>query len=244
MRKLKLTVAYQGTRFHGWQRQADPRTVQGELERAIEAVTGRFVPVVGAGRTDAGVHAEAQVAHVSTSCALPAARLQAALNAHLPEDVAVTALDDVPAEFHARKSARGKVYRYALYVGPVRPVLNRHCVHRVREKLSTGRMRKAAAILVGRHDFRVFADARIKVLSSVRTVRELRVTRRGWVIDITVVGEGFLWKMVRSIAGTLVEVGRGKLDPEEVAHIIESGRRDLAGPTLPAKGLTLVRVEY
>jgi tRNA pseudouridine38-40 synthase len=244
MRKLKLTVAYEGTRFHGWQCQGELRTVQGELERALKAVTGRAGAVLGAGRTDAGVHAQGQAAHFVTSSQLPAQRLQAALNANLPDDVTVTVLEEVASDFHARKSARLKVYEYRIYTGPTRPVMERAFVYYIRSAPSVARMKKAAAFLVGRHDFRAFADAQARVAHHVRTVRCVAVRRRAKEIVITVSGEGFLWKMVRSIAGTLVEVGRGKMEPEEVAELLRSGRRDRAGPTLPARGLTLLRVEY
>jgi len=244
MRKIKITVAYEGTRFHGWQRQAALRTVQGELERAVCAVTGRHCVVHGAGRTDSGVHALAQVAHFSTASKLEPERLRAAINAHLGRDVAVTNAEEVPEDFHARKSARLKVYRYDLFVSPVRPVLERNFVYHVRSELSVARMRRAAKVLIGRHDFRAFADAQAEVGHHLRTVTDVTIGRKGPLLSITVSGEGFLWKMVRSIAGTLVAVGRGKLAPEDVRGILESRRRELAGETLPAKGLTLVRVEY
>jgi len=217
MRKIKLTVTYEGARFHGWQRQPGRRSVQGELEKAVEGVTGRPGPVVGAGRTDAGVHAKAQAAHFSTTTSIGADRLVHALNAHLPRDLAVLQAEDVDKEFHARINARGKVYRYRLYVGAVRPVRERAFVHHVRSKLNLTRMRKAARLLVGRHNFKGFADAQAAVRHHVRTI---------------------------SLVGTLVEVGRGKFNGDRIKEILRTGRRDLAGPTLPAKGLTLVKVEY
>lgn len=244
MRRIKITLAYEGTRFHGWQRQLKLRTVQAELEGAVHAVTGKRVTVHGAGRTDSGVHALAQVAHFSTASRLEPERLRAALNAHLPREVAITGAEEAPADFHARKSARLKVYRYDLYVASVRPVLERNFVYHVRSKLSLTRMRRAARVLVGRHDFRAFADAGAVVRHFIRTVKDITISRKGLVWSITVSGEGFLWKMVRSIAGTLLAAGRGKLSVEDVREALESRRRELAGETLPAKGLTLVRVEY
>jgi len=244
MRRIKITVSYDGTRFHGWQRQLELRTVQAELEDAVEAVTGKHAAVHGSGRTDSGVHAEAQVAHFSTSSKLAPEKLRAALNAHVGKDVAVIEAGEASKDFHARKSARLKTYRYDLYVSPVRPVLNRGCVYHVRSKLSLAAMRRAAKILVGRHDFRAFTDAQAVVHHCVRTVTNITVTRKGAVWSIKVTGEGFLWKMVRSIAGALLDAGRGKLTTDDVREILESGRRELAAPTLPARGLTLVCVEY
>jgi len=245
-RTLRLTLEYDGTEFEGWQSQgAGHRTVQDVLEAALEQVTGRRCPVAGAGRTDAGVHAEGQVASCRPSTALSPEDLCRALNAVLPLDLAVREVAPVPAGFHARRSARGKLYRYALWNGPVRSPLRERTHWGVRTPLDVGAMRAAAALLVGTHDFAAFQSSGGGTRTSVRTLERLDVEGApGGEIRVWAGADGFLRHMVRALVGTLVEVGRGRRAPGDLPEVLASGDRARAGPTAPARGLTLVRVEY
>jgi tRNA pseudouridine38-40 synthase len=243
-RNVKLVIAYDGTDFAGWQRQANTGTVQGVVEETIARVTGERPTVIGAGRTDAGVHACGQVANFRTTSRLSASELQRALNALLPPSVAVLQAEDVPAEFHARFGALGKHYRYTLYLGPVRPVFDRERVLHVRAHLNLAAMRRAARPLVGEHDFAAFTTHAEEAKSTVRRIEDVSIRRNGSRVLVDIIGSGFLYGMVRAIVGTLLEVGRGKLPPEALADILASCDRRRAGPTAPAHGLCLMSVRY
>jgi len=247
MRNLKITLQYDGTNYVGWQRQAAGTSIQGLLEEALAPMAGGAVVVHGAGRTDAGVHALAQIATVSFGGALEAPTLARALNAVLPSDVRVLAVDEVPHEFHARFSAVGKVYEYRIVNAPiVSPFVVRYAWH-VSQPLDIEAMRAASTELVGAHDFAAFQGAGSDVGSSERFVRRLEWdVGRGFELPIVmrIEGDGFLRHMVRNIVGTLVEVGVGRWPPSRVADILASRDRSGAGPTAPALGLFLVRVEY
>jgi len=245
MRTLKFTIAYDGTRYAGWQVQKGRRpTIQGTLERVLSRILRESVKVVGSGRTDAGVHAQAQVAHVRTRSRLPCRRLLQSVNALLPTDIAVLRVEEAAPGFHARFDAVGKRYRYRIFTGPVVPPFIRPYVHHVRVPLDVALMRREAAGLKRRHDFRAFARAGSGRTSSVRTVAEIAVIRRGQELHVEVEGNGFLHTMVRSIAGTLLDVGRGSLPPGRIRTMLRTKQRRLAGATAPAKGLTLVSVTY
>lgn len=245
MRNLKLTVAYDGTDFAGWQVQPDRRTVQGEIEQAWRAVTAEQVRTTASGRTDAGVHAEGQVVGIETSSNLPTERILAALNAKLPEDVVVRSVADAPVGFHATHDALRKTYRYQIHNSRVPPLFDRKFVwHLPTGELSEQAMGQGGAGLVGRHDFACFQSVGSDRATTVRTITQLEVSRRGERIDIEVTGDGFLYNMVRAIAGTLVEIGRGSHPPEWMAEVLASRDRKLAGPTAPACGLILAVVEY
>lgn len=248
---FKLLIQYDGTDFHGWQMQgAGERTVQGELARALSLIDGRAVVVQGAGRTDAGVHALGQVASVELRRELSGDKLRAAINGNLAPDVRVIEAEPVAPDFHARYSARGKTYRYRVFNARyASPFLLRYA-HTDARPLDVARMRECARLFVGTHDWTAFSAAQADVETRVRTVTRLAVRDvwsdegRGRLIEITASAEGFLRYMVRSIAGTLLEVGRGQMDAAQVERAIESGERSLAGATAPAKGLTLVEVHY
>jgi len=257
MRTVKLTVAYDGTRFVGWQRQASGESIQGWLERALEPLEGAPVTVHGAGRTDAGVHALGQVASVSLGGTHDSATLMRALNAQLPPDIRVRAVEDVAADFHARFSARRKTYRYLVRNATFANPFERTFAWHVPEPLRVTDMIAAAASLRGRHDFSAFRSTGSDVTTTVRTIRrsELRgladaqylpdTSAGGVLLAYEVEGEGFLRHMVRAIVGTLVEVGRGARTAESMTSLLEVGTaRAEAGPTAPAHGLYLVGVAY
>ncbi len=244
VRTLVLEIAWHGAAFHGWQRQEGCPTVQGELERAWTAVTGERVPIEGASRTDRGVHALGQVAHLRTASPLPLERVRPALNAHLPEAVVVRRAAEAAPGFHARFGARGKRYLYALWNAPVRPVILRGLVAWERRSLDPGRMREAAARLQGRHDFAAFQGAGSPREDTVRHLRAIRIRAHRGRILFLVEGDGFLYRMVRNLVGTLLEVGRGARGPAWVESVLAGRDRRRAGPTAPAEGLYLYRVLY
>lgn len=251
----KLTLAYNGAAFCGWQVQlhkqaGEQRTVQGELERAVAVLEGDRRAVHGAGRTDAGVHAEAQVASVRMNRDLPVHKLRAALNGNLPPDVRVIEVEHVADDFHARFSAVGKTYRYRVFNAAfVSPFLAGRALTEMRP-LDVECMKRAAKIFVGRHDWTAFSSAQSDVEDRVRCVTMMEVKdywndeARGRVVEITTSGEGFLRFMVRSIVGTLLAVGRGEIEIAQIEAAIRTGDRTLSGATAAAHGLTLVRVHY
>lgn len=245
MRTLKLTVQYDGSPYVGWQRQAEGTSIQGLLEEALAPIEGSPVTVHGAGRTDAGVHALAQVASVRLTASLDEQTLRRALNAVLPPDVRVTEVEQAADDFHARFSARGKVYEYRIVNAPfVSPFLYRYAWHIV-PRLDLDAMRTGAAALVGRHDFAAFQGAGSSAATTERTIERLEWEDQGsGQLTLRVHGDGFLRHMVRNIAGTLVEVGLGRWQASRVAEILGSRDRGQAGPTAPAHGLFLVRVLY
>ncbi len=232
--------------FAGWQRQDGFDTVQEQLERACATVFGELIAVHGAGRTDAGVHALRQTAHVTLPGTYQVPWLVRALNGNLPRDISVRSARPVPAEFHARFSARGKRYLYRYFVGPDRPVFGWDRFHWIRRPVDLAAMRSAASELVGKKDFAAFAsnsgDGRNR--STVRRVDHLHLIRRPWGVDLFIKGTGFLYNMVRAIAGTVQDVGLLRYPPRYVAEILAARDRSLAGMTAPAHGLYLLRVLY
>jgi tRNA pseudouridine38-40 synthase len=246
-RTFKLTVQYDGTGLVGWQRQPEGTSVQGLLEAALAPLAGSPVTVHGAGRTDAGVHALAQVASASFATRHDPATLLRAINAVLPEGVRVTAAEEAPPEFHARFSAVGKVYEYRIVnASIISPFLVRYAFH-VPQPLDRDAMERASRLLVGRHDFAAFQGTGTPVRDSERTVHAIRWAGRcafDEPLAMTIEGDGFLRRMVRNIAGTIVDVGLGRWTPEAVAEILGSRDRSRAGNAAPAHGLFLVRVLY
>jgi len=241
---IKVVLEYDGSDFAGWQQQAKGRTVEGELRRALREVTGKDHVVYAAGRTDAGAHAEGQVANFQTDGRITPHRLMAALNARLPEDVAVLTAEEVPDDFHARYSARWRRYRYRYLDRTARPALQRGRCWHVRGPLEVAAMAKAARALVGRHDWTSYCSASEPARDRVRTMRSAVVARRGEFVELELVAEGFLRGLVRSIAGALAEVGRGERPPEWVGQVLRARDRRKAPRTAPAGGLTLMEVIY
>jgi tRNA pseudouridine38-40 synthase len=243
-RTLKITLAYDGTRFVGWQRQAEGESIQGLLEDALAKFEGGPVTAHGAGRTDAGVHARGQVASAAVSFPHPVDTLVRALNAQLPEDIRVLEVADAPADFHARFSARSKAYRYQLRAGSVGDPFTRAFVWQLAERLDVAAMREAAAKLIGTHDFAAFQSAGTETSTTVRTITRSDIVLGGADMAYEIAGDGFLRHMVRAIVGTLVEIGRGWRPPASMAQLVDGGTRAEAGATAPPHGLCLVRVDY
>jgi tRNA pseudouridine38-40 synthase len=241
-----LTIAYDGTRYHGWQQQVGVRTIQEELKKACGRIGCAGVHVEGAGRTDTGVHAFAQGAHLVLPRSFPGNRLQIALNSNLPEDISVRAVRLAPDGFHARFHSRGKRYLYRVVYSPVRPAIGRSYFHWVRQDVDVAAVRQAAQCLVGKHDFTSFATnpGYSRLRGSVRTLQRVHVIERRDGFDFVVQGSGFLYNMVRNLVGTLLQVGYGNRPPEWVKEVLEGRSRRLAGATAPARGLYLVRALY
>ena len=246
----KLLIQYDGTEFHGWQIQEGFRTVQGELTSALSLIDGRSVNVHGSGRTDAGVHAEGQVASVEIQREISTAKLRAAVNANTGRDVRVLEVESAADDFHARYSAIEKTYIYRIVNAPVVSPFWTRYVHQDARKLDLDRMKSAAGLFLGRHDFTAFSAAQSDVEDRVRTVTRLEILARAderlrdSLIEIHVSAEGFLRYMVRAIAGTLMALGRSELDADAIAEALETGRRPVAAVTAPACGLTLLSVRY
>ena len=242
---FKLVIEYDGTDFHGWQIQKGDRTVQGEIEGAMETITGRRVPVTGAGRTDAGVHALGQVAHIHCPTDLSAEAIQNAINALTGDDLVIRSCTPVPETFHARFDARGKTYRYRINNGPLPSPIGRRFEWWVRTPLDPSAIRAALPLMIGTHDFSAFEGAGSPRAHSVRTVTDARIDEDGDDrIIFTVSADGFLRYMVRNLVGALVAVGSGKLSFDRVAAIRDGRDRTRAPATAPPHGLCLVRVDY
>jgi tRNA pseudouridine38-40 synthase len=240
----KVVLEYDGSGFAGWQQQARGRTVEAELKRALREITGQELKVYAAGRTDAGAHAEGQVVSFQTDGRISPHRLMAGLNAKLPADVAVLSAEEVPDAFHARYSARWRRYRYRYLDRPSRPALERGRCWHVRGPLDADAMADAAKALAGRHDWTSYCSASEPPDARVREMRSARVQRRGDVVELELVAEGFLRGLARGIAGALAEVGRGRRPPEWVGEVLEAKDRRRAARTAPAGGLTLMEVIY
>lgn len=260
MRNLKLTLAYDGTDFCGWQVQPGQRTVQATVEQTLHTITGEEIRVVASGRTDSGVHAFGQVISFPTDSKLPVESLLRAMNAELPADVRIQKVEEAPADFHALRSAVCKRYRYTIDNGRVDDLFDRRVAWHIPVPLDVEAMQRAANLLIGRHDFSSFESVGAERASSVRTISALAVSRcqrverwqggqpgqggEGELVNIEIEADGFLYNMVRAIAGTLVEVGRGAKREAWVGEVLQALDRKQAGMTAPAQGLTLMWVRY
>ena len=240
----RLTIAYDGSRFFGWERQPDKDTIQGKLEAVLGALQGHPVNVIGAGRTDAGVHARAMTANVVLDVTETPDALRDYLNRYLPDAIAVREVKEAAPRFHARYKALGKTYRYVCFDGPVKPVFDRKYVTLLDYDPDVEKMRQAAAYLLGENDFASFCGNPRMKKSTVRLVDHIAIERRKDRVVFTFHGTGFLQNMVRIMVGTLLEVGRGYWTPEQVRDILAAKDRKQAGPTAPPEGLCLMKVDY
>jgi tRNA pseudouridine38-40 synthase len=243
-RNIKLVIHYDGSDYSGWQIQPGQDTIQGKIQDALLKLTEQTVLVNGSSRTDAGVHALGQVANIRIDSPVPTENFAKALNNLLPDDIVVAEATEVPADFDAISSTQSKWYRYSIYTAAIRPVMHiRHCWHRP-GTLDIEAIQQAAARLVGTKDFKSFASAADQRQSSVRTILKCQVCAENPWIYIDVQADGFLYNMVRNIVGTLVEVGRGRWQPEDIDAILAAKDRAAAGPIAPASGLCLMRIDY
>ena len=245
MRKFKVTLQYEGTRYQGWQKQeSTDNTIQGKLDALLSKMAGPKVEIQGSGRTDAGVHAAGQVANFHLDTDQSPSQIMDYMNFYLPEDIAVISIEEVPERFHSRLNAKGKTYLYRVINSPVPHIFDRKYAWTVEEKLDVDAMRKAAAFLEGTHDYKAFTSLKKSKKSTVRTVERILIECVDDEIRFTFRGDGFLYHMVRIMMGTLIEVGLHKKKPEEITGIFEKGLRENAGELVPAKGLTLLEVRY
>ncbi len=243
-KRVRLIVAYDGTNYHGWQVQPGVVTIESELNRCLSALLQEEIQVIGASRTDSGVHALGNVAVFDTIARMPAEKISYALNQRLPEDIRIQKSEEVAADWHPRYCDSRKTYEYHIYRGefpmPIKRLYSLHTYH----KLDVAKMKDAASYLEGEHDFKSFCQTGAQVESTVRTIYKVEVVENGAELIIRVCGNGFLYNMVRIIVGTLLEVGQGKRKPEDMKHIIEAKDRAAAGPTAPAHGLLLYKYEF
>ena len=244
MRNIKLTIEYDGKDFNGWQKQPNKLNIQGEIERAIKDITGEDVDLIASGRTDAGVHALGQVANFKSNSNIPIDKFPIAINSKLKRSIRVISAEEVEERFHSRYNCKKKTYRYVINNSKNGTAIYKNLQYNFSEKLDEDKMNKAIQYFVGEHDFKGFKVSGTSSKSSIRTIYSGKVERIGDLVIIEVTGNGFLYNMVRIIAGTLIEVGLEKIKPEEITEIIKSKDRTRAGKTLPPQGLYLVNVEY
>lgn len=243
-RNYKFILEYDGSRYFGWQHQPDKNTIQGKLENVLGLMCGRKIEVIGAGRTDAGVHARGMTANAVLETEKSCEEIRDYMNCYLPEDIAVKEVREASPRFHARYNAIGKTYRYTCYDGDLKPVFDRKYCMVLEEKPDLDLMRQGAGILTGQHDFRNFCvNPRMKK-STVRCVDSIEIERRGDYLYFTVHGTGFLQNMVRIMVGALLEVGRGRMTIKQLQDALDNPERQKAGPTAPAQGLCLIKVDY
>ena len=244
MRRIKLIVAYDGTNYHGWQFQPGSSTIEGELNKHLSELFKEKITVIGASRTDAGVHALCNVAVFDTNARIPAQRVAYALNQRLPEDIRIRKSEEVSEDFHPRKQVTRKTYEYKILNEEFANPMERLYAYFTYVPLDETKMQEAARCLIGEHDFASFCAAGSTAETTIRTIHDITVERNGTMISIKVTGNGFLYNMVRIIAGTLMEAGKGRIAPKQVKEILEARDRTKAGPTAPAKGLTLYRYQF
>ena len=244
MKRVGLIVAYDGTNYCGWQVQPNGITIQGELNRCLSELLGEEIETIGASRTDAGVHAMGNVAVFDTETRMPGEKISYALNQRLPEDIRIQLSEEMPMDFHPRYCDSVKTYVYRILNRRFQIPTERLYSYFYHYKLDEKKMREATSYLIGRHDFASFCGAGAQVKSTVRTIRSVEVERFGDMVTIRISGEGFLYNMVRIIAGTLIEIGNGQYPPERMQEILDARDREWAGPTAPAKGLTLLGIQY
>lgn len=244
MKRIMLTVAYDGTNYHGWQRQPNGETIESVLNRCLSGLLQEETEVIGASRTDSGVHALCNIAVFDTNTNIPPEKLAYALNARLPADIKIQGSKEVDASFHPRHCDSRKTYEYRIYNAEFPMPTQRLYAHFSYTPFDVKRMQEAAGYFVGTHDFKSFCSVDTQVENTVRQIECVEVNKAGDLIVIRVAGRGFLYNMVRIMAGTLMEAGRGNLEPQEIKSILEARDRSAAGPTAPACGLTLMKYEF
>ncbi|GGG07291.1 tRNA pseudouridine(38-40) synthase TruA [Paenibacillus abyssi] len=244
MRNICMTVSYDGTEYNGFQSQPIGRTIQGEIEKAIHALTGEDVKIHGSGRTDAGVHARGQVFNFLTESQIPVGKWAIAVNSRLPDDIVIRGAEEVPLYFHARRSAKRKTYRYSIRMGRYPDVFNRRYEFHHYNPLQLDPMREALEYLIGEHDFTTFTSIHSTKKSHVRTIYEAKLVEADGVVHTYFTGNGFLYNMIRIIMGTLMRIGEGKMSAADMPSILAACDRTKAGPKAMAHGLTLWEVEY
>ena len=244
MRNIKLTIEYDGKDFNGWQKQPNKLNIQGTIEQAIKSITGEDVELNASGRTDAGVHALGQVANFKTNSQIPIDKMAIAINSRLKKSIVIKKAEEVDERFHSRLSCKRKTYRYVINNSPEGTAIYRYLETHIPQKLDLQKMQEAIKYFVGEHDFKAFKASGTSSKNSVRTIYDAKVEQKDDRIYIELTGNGFLYNMVRIIAGTLVDVGLGKIEPERIKEIIELRKREFAGKTLPPNGLYLLKVVY
>ena len=244
MRNIKLTIEYDGREYNGWQKQPNRLNIQGEIEKAIQTITGEEVELIGSGRTDAGVHALAQVANFKINSNFPIEKMATAINSQLKQSIRIQKAEEVSEKFHSRYHCHKKTYMYIIDNSEQGTAIYRNLTYHISQSLNIEKMQKAVTYIVGEHDFSCFKSSGTSSKSSVRTIYEAKVLKEQERVIIMLTGNGFLYNMVRIIAGTLVDVGLERIEPEELENIINSKDRQKAGKTLPPQGLFLASVEY
>ena len=245
MRNIRLLLQYEGTRYQGWQRQqSTDHTIQGKLETLLSKMCKETIEIQGSGRTDAGVHALGQVANFHTNSEMTVEEMQTYMNTYLPEDIAVLQVAEAGSRFHSRLNASGKHYIYRVINSGIPDVFLRRYAIRVPEKLDLDAMRKAASYLCGEHDFKSFTSAKKGKKSTVRRIDSIEIIQEDALLTFSFQGYGFLHHMIRILMGTLLEVGKGERSPESIPELLDAKNRELAGPLMPAKGLTLVEIFF
>ncbi len=244
MRNIKLIIEYDGKSFNGWQKQPDRLNIQGEIEKAIGEITGEEIDLTASGRTDAGVHSLGQTANFKTNSEIPIEKFAIAINSKLKKSIVIKSAEEVDERFHSRYSVKSKTYRYTINNSAMGTALYRDMEYHFPLEVDIEKMKQAAKFFEGEHDFKAFKASGTSSKSSVRTIYKAEVIKNEDKIYIELTGNGFLYNMVRIISGTLLDVGIGKISPDEIPQIIESKDRKQAGKTLPAHGLCLIKVEY
>lgn len=244
MRNIKLIIEYDGTEYCGFQRQNKDITVQGTLEKSISKATNEVVDLIGSSRTDAGVHARGMVCNFSTNSTIPEEKFREAINSRLPDDIVIIKSEEVGEDFHARYCSKGKTYSYTILNRYQTCAIGKNFFFQVKEELDIDNMKKACTYFIGKHDFKAFQSKGSSVKTTIRTINELYIEKELDIIKIHITADGFLYNMVRIIVGTLIQVGKGKIKPEDVEAIIESRNRLKAGPCSKPNGLVLEKVYY
>ncbi|EYE87729.1 tRNA pseudouridine synthase A [Fervidicella metallireducens AeB] len=244
MRNIKLTIEYDGSSYFGWQRQPNKISIEAIIEETIQDLTKEDIKLIGSSRTDSGVHAKGQVANFITECKIPVFKIPSALNSKLPIDIVILDAEEVPLDFHARYSSVGKRYSYTILNRITPPALYKNYVAHCKYDLDFEKMKKASKYFLGTHDFSAFKSTGSSVKTSIRTISDIELIKDEEIIKLYIEGDGFLYNMVRIIAGTLIDVGRGRISCDSIEDIIRSKDRKRAGQTAPASGLCLERVYY